>query len=219
MVDDAAQAHGAAHDGLRLGSLAWATAWSFHAAKIISCGEGGMVTTNSKELADEMRLLRDHGMDPNRRYWHPVIGYNYRMTNLHAAIGLAQVEQMDTLMEQRAEVIRQYRERLGDLDVVLPHDPYDATNVCWLFSVLVPPDCDRDGVIASMAEAGVETRPFFYPLHRLPPYAGSYREGDYPVSCDLSKRGISLPASASLQAGDIDRIAIALEEALVKNGE
>jgi perosamine synthetase len=126
------------------------------------------------------------------------VGFNYRMTNIQAAIGLAQLERVDWLIERRREVAAQYRSRLCSSALTLPQEAAWARNVYWLYSVLVPADVDRDGVMADMARAGIETRPFFVPLHALPPYREPDGDQRYPVSTALGARGISLPSSASL---------------------
>jgi perosamine synthetase len=198
VIEDAAEAHGAEYRQARVGGLGDLGTFSFYGNKIITTGEGGMVTTNDADLAARVRLLKGQGMDPQRRYWFPVVGFNYRMTNIQAAIGLAQLERVDWLIERRREVAAQYRSHLCSSALTLPQEAAWARNVYWLYSVLVPADVDRDGVMADMARAGIETRPFFVPLHALPPYREPDGDQQYPVSTALGARGISLPSSASL---------------------
>jgi perosamine synthetase len=138
VLEDAAQAHGAEYRGRRTGSLSELATFSFFGNKIVTTGEGGMVTTSDRSLATRMRMLRTHGMDPSRRYWHPVIGYNYRMTNMAAAIGLAQLERVQWQLDRRHELAAWYREELAHTDVLSLQAEKDwGRHVWWMFSVLV----------------------------------------------------------------------------------
>jgi perosamine synthetase len=206
VIEDAAEAHGAEYNGQRVGQLGRVATFSFYGNKIITTGEGGMITTNDRELADRMRLLRGQGMDPARRYWFPIVGYNYRMTNVQAAIGLAQLERIDWFVERRREVARWYHERLAGSSFQLATEARWAKNVYWLYSVCVPEGVDRDRLMLRMAEAGIETRPFFYPLHSLPPYHDPAGDAAFPVSTSLAARGINLPSSAALTEDDVSRV-------------
>lgn len=212
VLEDAAEAHGAEYRGRRVGALGDAATFSFYGNKIITTGEGGIVTTNDAALARRARLLRGQGMDPERRYWFPIIGYNYRLTNVQAAIGLAQFERIDWLIERRREVAGLYAEALRGLPLSTPVEESWAKNVYWLYSVVVAEGIDRDLLMRRLLDEGIETRPFFYPLHSMPPY----RAGDqsFPVTERLAARGLSLPSSASLSGEDIDRVAGALRRLL-----
>ncbi len=215
LLEDAAEAHGAVCDGQIIGSIGDVAAFSFYANKIITTGEGGMVVTNDDALAEKIRLLRGQGMDPNRRYWHPVIGYNYRMMNLAAAIGLAQLEKIDEQLAARLNIARAYRERLRQLPGISPQpeQPW-ARHANWMFSIVLEPDLwlKRDAVIEKLIEQGVETRPVFYPAHTFPPYLKSSDEGMFPVAENLSAHGISLPTWAGLTEDNIDYVCRALEK-------
>jgi len=215
LLEDAAEAHGAACDGRIVGSLGDAAAFSFYANKIITTGEGGMVVTNDDALAEKIRLLRGQGMDPHRRYWHPVIGYNYRMMNLAAAIGLAQLEKIDEQLAARLNIARAYKERLRLLPGVLPQteQPW-AQHVYWMFSIVLDPDLwpGRDQVIEKLAAQGVETRPVFYPAHTFPPYLKPAAAGAFPVAENLSAHGLSLPTWTGLTEAEIDYVCRALEK-------
>jgi perosamine synthetase len=213
VVEDCAEAQGATYEGRMVGTFGAVAAFSFFGNKIISTGEGGMMTTDDDALAERLRLLRGQGMDPARRYWHPTLGYNYRMTNIEAAIGLAQMERVDELVGARQRVARWYRERLGRLPgLTHPAEAPPATNVFWLYSVLAESRARRDELMAGLEEAGVETRPFFYAAHHFPMYAGARTDRGCPVACDLSSRGINLPTSAYLKEEDVDWIARAVAE-------
>jgi perosamine synthetase len=216
VVEDAAEALGARYKGARVGGLSDAAIFSFFGNKIITTGEGGMVTTNDDTLAERLRLLRSQGMDPKRRYWFPVVGFNYRMTNLQAAIGLAQLERVDHHLAQRRRVAAGYQQRLAGLSgrLTLPVSENWAEHVWWMYTVLTPPQVDRDRLMAAMAEEGIETRPVFHPMHHLPPYAHLAAQGPYPQAENLGRRGLNLPTHAGLTDADLDRVVAALERAL-----
>jgi perosamine synthetase len=215
LLEDAAEAHGALCDGRKVGSIGDAAAFSFYANKIITTGEGGMVVTNDDALAEKIRLLRGQGMDPTRRYWHPIIGYNYRMMNLAAAIGVAQLEKIDEQLAARIKIARAYQERLHKTPGILAQteQPW-AQHAYWMYSVVFEPDLweSRDQIIEKLSEQGVETRPVFYPAHTFPPYI-KYSDGEaFPVAENLSACGISLPTWMGLTENEIDYVCRALEK-------
>jgi perosamine synthetase len=203
IVEDAAEAHGAEYRGKRIGSIGDVATFSFYGNKIISTGEGGMIVTNNEQVARLIRQLKGQGQDLQRRYWFPIIGYNYRMTNIQAAIGLAQFERIDWFIERRIEVAHWYTEYLKDTDLLLPTQAEWAKNVFWLYSICLPDGVDRQDVMQQLDEAGIETRPFFYPMHSLPPYYDVKGDQTFPVSTSIAARGINLPSSANLTKGDI----------------
>jgi perosamine synthetase len=207
VVEDAAEAHGARFDGRPVGGLGRCAAFSFFGNKIITTGEGGAVTTDDGELAARLRLLRGQGMDPQRRYWFPVIGYNYRMTNVAAAFGLAQLEDIERKLALRRELAAQYDAALGGMEHIQPPQPPSwSESVNWLYTVRVdvPTAEARDEVMVGMAADGIETRPVFYPMHQLPPYFEP--DGDYPVADRIARTGISLPTHLGVGADDVDQI-------------
>lgn len=169
VVEDAAECHGAEYDGQKAGSIGDVGTFSFFGNKIITTGEGGMIVTEDAALAEKMRLLRGQGMDPARRYWFEIIGYNYRMTNIEAAIGLAQLENIDKLIAAREQVKNWYMEELEEelaMGLLLSQKTTDgAKSVCWMFSILLPDGCiiERDVLMKKLADDGIETRPLFYP--------------------------------------------------------
>jgi perosamine synthetase len=214
VVEDAAEALGARYRDRLVGSLGDAATFSFFGNKVITTGEGGMVTTNDGALATKLRLYRGQGMDPARRYWFPVVGYNYRMTNVAAAIGLAQLEKFDDHIGARARVARWYDRALAGMRERLdppPHQPW-ATHSYWIYTIALREAARRDGVMAAMAEQGVETRPVFYPMHVMPPYFEP--NGDYAVADRLGAAGISLPTHALLTESDVEFVATCLSNAL-----
>jgi perosamine synthetase len=204
VVEDAAEAHGAEYKNKRVGALADVGAFSFYGNKTITTGEGGMVTTNDAGLATKMRLLRGQGMDPQRRYWHTVIGYNYRMTNLAAAVGLGQLEKVEWHIERRTSVARHYQSLLRKIPgVSWQSDQAWAKRICWMFSItLDETSLTRDDVMAQLQELGVETRPVFYPMHVLPDYREGSDKSSYPVADRIARLGISLPTWAGLTDQD-----------------
>jgi perosamine synthetase len=215
VVEDAAEAHGAEVLGRRVGTLGTCATFSFFGNKIITTGEGGMVTTNDDDLAARLRLFRGQGMDPNRRYWFPVVGYNYRMTNIQAAIGLAQMENIDQALSERETLARWYDEALAGLqnEIVLPQQMPWAKQVYWMYNIFLR-DGDgakRDAVMRKLDEMGIETRPVFYPMHVLPPY---FEENAYPTADLWAQRGINLPTHQGLTSTDVMRIAESFKRAL-----
>jgi perosamine synthetase len=217
VVEDAAEAHGAEYRGRRVGALADVSCFSFYGNKIIATGEGGMVATDDAALARRVAQLRGQGYDPGRRYWFPVVGYNYRMMNLPAAIGLAQLEQADWHLGRRREVASWYEARLGGVPGISWQGEQEwARHARWLFTVTLADDlaAGRDEVMSQLALRGVETRPVFYPMHVLPPYRESTAGETYPVADRLARRGMSLPTWAGLSPDDVGYVCDALLECL-----
>ena len=201
VIEDAAEAHGARYKGRPVGGLGDMATFSFYGNKIITTGEGGMVVTRDAELARKVRLLKGQGMDPRRRYWFPVTGYNYRMTHIEAAIGLAQLEKVDWHLSRRREIAAAYQRGLRDcLPLELAPEKEWAHNVFWIYSVVLADACalSRDAVMERLAAAGIETRPFFSPMHHLPMFAPLAQGQSFPVAERLSARGINLPTFAQL---------------------
>jgi perosamine synthetase len=217
VVEDAAQAHGGEVHGRRTGSLGDVATFSLLGNKIITTGEGGMVVTNRPEIASRVRLLKSHGMDPHRRYWFPIVGYNYRMTNVAAAIGLGQLEKIDWHLGRRAEVASWYREALAGVPGLTWQVQRDwARHVWWMFSIVLDEarPGDRDRVMADLAERRIETRPIVFPMHVLPPYRDSATGQRFPVADHLAQNGINLPTWAGLQREDVTYVCENLLEAL-----
>jgi perosamine synthetase len=217
LIEDAAEAHGALYQGRPAGSLADAAAFSFYGNKIIATGEGGMVTTDDDALAARVRTLRGQGMDAERRYWFPVVGYNYRMMNLPAAVGLAQLERADWHTGRRREVADAYRSLLQGVSCLRWQDESEwARHAYWMFTVVLGhgSPVGRDALMARLAERGVETRPVFYPVHLLPPYREAARGEEFLVAESLARRGLSLPTWAGLSFDDLGYVCESLRECL-----
>lgn len=217
LIEDAAEAHGAIVDQRRVGGWGQAASFSFYGNKLITTGEGGMVTTRDRDLARRMRLLRGQGMDPQRRYWFADLGFNYRMTNLAAAIGCAQLERIDTLIERRRQIEQTYRQHLeGDAERFewqLPLQDPDIFHVHWLFSMRVP-SAQRDGLMAFLLKRGIDSRPFFHALHTLPVYQDSRYHGNRNLSQaqTLGNSGLNLPTFSHLAEETIAFIAATIVE-------
>jgi perosamine synthetase len=209
VVEDAAESVGARYKGRRIGGHGTCATFSFFGNKIITTGEGGMVTTNDDELAGRLRLFRGQGMDPQRRYWFPVIGYNYRMTNIAAAIGLAQLERVAVHLAKRKAIAKGYEQRLSRLSdrILLPTSEAWADHSYWMYTIILRNSVskERDQVMRDLDEVGIETRPVFCPMHLLPPYRGA-AGGPFPQAELCSSRGISLPTHGRLTEQDLDRI-------------
>ncbi len=217
VIEDAAQAHGAEYGKKRVGSIGDAGVFSFYGNKIITTGEGGIITTDSPALAEKMRLLRDHAMSKDRRYWHDLPGYNYRLTNIQAAIGVAQMEQADDFISIKRRNAALYNSFLRNMDgITLPPEADKCKNVYWMYSILIEDDfgLSRDEVMARLKDMGIDTRPFFYPLHQLPMYRNN---AEYPVADELSRKGINLPSSTKLTDSDIKTVCRAIESVRYKN--
>lgn len=217
VIEDCAEALGAEYKGRKVGTIGDIGTFSFFANKVITTGEGGMVTTNNPDLYRQMLLLRDHGMTKNKRYWHQVAGFNYRLTNLQAAIGLAQMERIDEFLSYREQVVARYNEQLGQLPgIILPPHKEWAKNIYWLYSIVVDEakaGIDRDGLMAHLAGYGIDTRPFFYPLHEQPPFAA---EADklFPQTEWVAARGLSLPTSNNITLEDVDKVCQAIRSVI-----
>lgn len=219
ILEDAAEAVGAQYKGRRTGTFGDCASFSFFGNKILTTGEGGMVTTNDDAFAARLRLLRGQGMDPQRRYWFPEIGYNYRMTNIAAAIGLAQLERIDVHLRARQTIANRYNERLKNLSdlIILPVSAPWAEHVYWMYTIMLRDEVKRtrDEIMAAMDLDGIETRPVFYPMHVLPPYKDD-TPGKFPRADFCSSRGINLPTHGRLSDSDIDRVVSSLRSALVR---
>ncbi len=206
VIEDAAEAHGATYHGRVVGSMGSLATFSFYGNKIITTGEGGMVVCDDDELAATVRQLHGQGQEPGRRYWFPIVGFNYRMTNIEAAIGLAQLERIDWHLSRRREIVGWYREELAGVEGIelSPEEPW-AQSAFWIVCAVLDENRfgARDDAMAALDGAGIETRPFFYPLHTLPMYFAANKGKAFPVAEDLARRGLNLPSSATLTRDEV----------------
>jgi perosamine synthetase len=209
VIEDAAEALGGQWNGKPCGTFGNCGTFSFYGNKIITTGEGGAVVTNDDSLADEFRLLRGQGQSLNKRFWHELVGYNYRMTDLQAAVGIVQMQRLGELLAARRHVIGEYRALIKNR---LDYPRLEGT-APWLFTGLVDQfDNPVSEVMRRMLERGVETRPVFVPMHRLPMYQA--RDEDFPVACYVADHGISLPTHSQLVDRDVRFITSVLLGAL-----
>ena len=215
VLEDAAEAHGARYKDRPVGSLGDAASFSFYGNKIITTGEGGMVTTNREDVARLAWNLRDHAFSAERHFWHKYLGYNYRMTNLQAAVGLAQTEQLERFVAARRANAAYYTQLLSKIPgIVTPPEASWATNVFWMYGILLEKEfgLTRDALRQGLAQRGIETRTFFIPMHCQPIYFDHYRNERYPVAEDLCRRGLYLPSASNLTRQDIEVVVQAIRE-------
>lgn len=220
LLEDAAEAHGARVSGARVGSLGRVGAFSFYGNKVMTTGEGGMLVTNDDDLARRLRFLKDHGMSKERRYFHTELAFNYRMTNVQAALGVAQLEQVEGFIERKRELMRWYREDLaGCPGVLLNPDVPGFESVFWMISaVLLDSTRGRDDIAAALKAQGIDSRPFFVPMSALPHLSQFRRVGVDSDACSVSARlgasGLNLPSGCGLSRASVRRVTAALRSAL-----
>lgn len=204
IIEDAAEAHGAEYNGVKTGGLGDVGCFSFYANKIITTGEGGMVITNSKKIAEKARYFRNMAFQKNVRFLHRDIGYNYRMTNLQAAVGLAQVSKIARLVNKKRKIAELYNQRLNDIEgISIPREEPWAKNVYWMYSILVDQNVfglSRDKFREHLYKEGIDTRSFFIPMHRQPVFKkmGLFVGERYPVADSISRNGLYLPSGFNM---------------------
>jgi perosamine synthetase len=210
VIEDAAEAHGAEYKGKKTGGIGDIGCFSFYANKVITCGEGGMMVTNNEAFAKHATSLKDLSFEgeKGRIYLHSEVGYNYRLTNLQAAVGLAQFEHIDEFVDMRRRNAAIYGEFLRAVPGLrLPVQEEWAKNVYWMYSILVEPEfgVSRDELIEELAKRGVETRPFFISMNQQPVFRSMrlFEGEQYPVAEGLSRKGLYLPSSSGLKRDEI----------------
>ncbi|WP_246526715.1 DegT/DnrJ/EryC1/StrS family aminotransferase [Plastoroseomonas hellenica] len=216
MVEDCAEALGSTWRGRHVGSFSDVATFSFFGNKTVTTGEGGMVMARDADMLRKLTIAKGQGMDPERRYWHIAMGFNYRMTNIAAAIGLGQIERLDSILQRKRGIARQYRSLLSNQPVTFQRPRPEVESSEWLISLLLPAGVDRDAVMQRMAEARIETRPVFYCAHHMPHHRRP--ELSLPISEDIAARGISLPSYPTLTEGDVERICATLVDAIRASG-
>ena len=207
IVEDCAEALGTTLSGQHVGTFGNVGTFSFFGNKTVTTGEGGMVITNDTALAKRLRQTKGQGQSLTRRYWHEVMGFNYRMTNIAAAIGTAQMERLSSILERKRSIAAQYRTLLSEAPVEFQKPLPNMTCSEWLVSLLLPDETDRDRVMADLLTQGIETRPVFYPAHHMPMYKSPLY---LPVANSIARRGISLPSYPDLTELDVQRVAESL---------
>ena len=222
VVEDCAEAIGSLYEGKHVGNFSHAAIFSFFANKTITTGEGGMLIFRDAAMLERARILRDHGMSRERRYWHEMLGYNYRLTNIQAAIGVAQMERVDDFVAKKRWNAEQYRLRLSSVTgLQLPGEFGDVVHSYWFYTVGLPIALvsKRDEIIRSMMENGIESRPIFYPMHRMPPFTSFVTKDQvFPVSDMVADAGISLPSGVTMNETDIDKVCLVLTSIIAECG-
>lgn len=211
IIEDAAEALGTTLAGKHVGTFGDVGTFSFFGNKTVTTGEGGMVITNNGDLAKRLRQTKGQGQSLTRRYWHEILGFNYRMTNIAAAIGTAQMERLRSILERKRAIDKRYRSLLQDCPVEFQRPLPNMAGSAWLVSLLLPDGTGRDRLMAELQSQGIETRPVFYPAHQMPMYMSSL---ELPVAQSIASRGISLPSYPGLTDGDVERVAVALKRIL-----
>jgi len=215
IIEDCAESLGATLDGRHAGMFGDVGTFSFFGNKTVTTGEGGAVITRDDALAARMRQAKGQGQSLTRRYWHEVLGFNYRMTNIAAAIGVAQFERLPHILACKRAIGQRYRALLAELPVTFQQPLPGVRSSEWLISLLLPEGTDRERLMADMQARGVETRPVFYCAHTMPMYETHER---LPVAESISARGISLPSFPTLTDGEIGRVVDVLASALRSQG-
>lgn len=209
IVEDCAEALGSYFKGKSVGTFGDAATYSFYGNKTITTGEGGMVVFKDNAVADRAAMLRDHGMQKTKRYWHAEIGYNYRLTNIQAAIGVAQFERLNEFVSAKRNIAKTYNQTLNKISYFqTPEERKDMLNSYWLYTFMVNPSApfNRDELIDYLSLQGIETRPVFFPMHQMPPYVNFGKPENLVVSIQLSACGISLPSSVNLTEVELNYI-------------
>lgn len=219
LIEDSCEALGAEYKGRKAGLLGDYGTFGFYPNKQITTGEGGMIVTNDDEGASLMRALRNQGRAPGDTWLqHTYLGYNYRLDELSAALGLAQMQRLEELLRRREQVAAWYNQRLQNIPgVEIPYIAPQTTRMSWFVYVIrLAPGIDRAGVASRLAERGIPVRPYFLPIH-LQPYMQTrfgYRQGDFPVTEDLGERGLALPFSGVMSEDQVDYVCDALRQVL-----
>ncbi|MFT7723388.1 MAG: DegT/DnrJ/EryC1/StrS aminotransferase family protein [Roseateles sp.] len=204
LIEDCAEAFGTTYHGRHVGSFGDVSTFSFFGNKTITTGEGGMVVTNDRTIIERARHFKGQGLAAHREYWHDVVGFNYRMTNLCAALGLAQLERAEQFIARKRELAQRYRQALRGVPLQFQQDAPDVGNSHWMVTVLVEDAADRDPLRRHLARAGVETRPAFSPVHTMPMYAARYQR--HPVAEDIAWRGLNLPSYPAITDAELQEI-------------
>ncbi|TWU16975.1 DegT/DnrJ/EryC1/StrS family aminotransferase [Allorhodopirellula heiligendammensis] len=220
VIEDAAEMHGQTYRGQPCGSFGLMSTFSFYPNKHITCGEGGMVVTDDDDVAEHCRRLRNLCFQPGRRFVHEELGWNYRMTNMQAAIGLAQLERLDAHVQRKRAMGTAYQTALSDTaNIQLPLATTDyAENIYWVFGIVLGTNIDQDaaGIMQQLANQAIGTRPFFWPIHEQPVFLNQnlFTNESYPVAETLARRGFYLPSGLGLSTDDLSEVVTALRGCL-----
>ena len=219
IIEDAAEAHGAEYKGERCGGLGDINCFSFYANKIVTTGEGGMVLTNDEGYAGRLKSMRNLCFQKERRFYHTALGFNFRMTNIQAALGLAQVEGIEAAIRQKRWMGQEYTRRLSRYtELQLPVEETWAKNVYWMYGLVLDEQTGMNAVDLAkrLAGAGVATRPFFLGMHEQPVYLeqGLFKGEHYPVSERIARQGLYLPSGLTLTEAQLEQVCQAVGEVL-----
>ena len=215
VIEDAAEALGAEIQGKKIGGFGDIGVFSFYGNKIITTGEGGMITTNDEKLYNKMLYLRDHAMSKEKRYWHTEVGFNYRMTNLQAALGVAQLERIDELLYKKRLIFNWYKEKLGNFkDIKINYQAKWAKNVYWMICLQIENfnEIQRDRFMQKLKKKGIDSRPFFYPISDMPMYNDI--KCNTPISHFIYQRGLNLPSFFDITEEQVEYICSEIIEEL-----
>jgi len=217
VIEDAAQAHGAEYKGKKVGSIGDIACFSFYGNKIITTGEGGMVVTNNKKLHEKVRLLKNLAHSIKRRFFHEEIGFNYRMTNMQAALGVAQLEEIEKYIRKKRSIAALYTKGLSSIPYLeLPKEDPWTKNVYWMYAITLnsKSPISKDKLRQRLESLGVDTRDFFFPLHKQPAFRrlGLFKGEKYPVSVSLSNRGFYIPSGLALTKKQINTVIEAVKK-------
>lgn len=218
IIEDAAEMHGQTYKGKACGSFGDVSTFSFYPNKLITTGEGGMIVTGDVKLAEKCRSLRNLCFQPKKRFVHEELGWNFRMTNLQAAIGVAQLEKLDEFIARKRRIGNRYTELLSDipgLELPLPRTDY-AENIYWVYGLILKDEVpfDVEEAIRMLEEKGIDTRPFFWPMHEQPVFQkmGLFKDETFPVAERMARRGFYIPSGLALTDEQMERVAGAVKE-------
>jgi perosamine synthetase len=209
LIEDCAEAFGSSYAEQPVGTFGDIATFSFFGNKTITTGEGGMVVAKEPELVDRVRHLKGQGVSQVKEYWHDVLGFNYRMSNISAAIGLAQLEKVDTILEKKRCVAEWYRQKLRDQPLALQTEVEGTRHSFWMCSALAADEFTRDGLRAHLRRRGIETRPTFHPAHTMPVFQTTER---FPVAEAIGQRGLSLPSYPDLSEDLVNHVCASIGE-------
>jgi perosamine synthetase len=214
VVEDAAEALGTRIGDQNAGTFGDISTFSFYGNKTLTTGEGGLVATHREDLFREMSLLKGQYVSPTKRYWHDKVGYNFRMTNIQAAIGYGQFADLDWVLNRKREIAALYRAKLGGLPITCHEETAGTTHNFWMCSILVERAELRDPLMKHLEHKGIDTRPLFYPVHTMPMYEKDAIGQRFPISEDISARGLNLPSFPDLTNEQIDTVCGAIGQFL-----
>jgi perosamine synthetase len=219
VIEDAAEAHGAEYRSRRCGSFGLMSCFSFYANKLVTTGEGGMVLTDDSAIADKLRSLRNLCFLPGRRFYHEDLGFNFRLTNLQASLGVAQIERMDQIIQKKRWIGEEYTRRLQHIPTIqLPVEEKWARTVYWMYGLVLSPDTRMNAAEFSekLKQRGVETRPFFLGMHEQPVFRrrSLFKGERYPVAERIARQGLYLPSGIGLTPEQLATVSDAVNEVL-----